>query len=59
MVHFIRTAGQQNYDVIMLQELFIFKVLGFSMGDALRDHVCHTLIICEFIYPSILGTRRV
>lgn len=39
MEYFIKTAGHQNYDVILLQELFVFNVLGMPMGDRLRQHV--------------------
>jgi hypothetical protein len=53
MHSFMHDVGQHNYDVILLQELFIINVLGLVTGDELRNYMTTEFTKLGFEHQAI------
>lgn len=53
MHHFMHEVSKHNYDVILLQELFIINVLGMVAGEDLRNYMTSQFTKLGYDYQAI------
>lgn len=52
--HFVQNIAAENYDVVLIQELFIFNVLGYYVGQDLQRYVIDEMKKVGYAY-SVSG----
>jgi len=62
ITHFLKNLGKLNFDVVVLQEVFVLNLFGYSVGDDLREQIIHEAKAHGYMHhtkgdtpPSVFG----